>query len=471
MRAKKFYGQAAILAACGLIFGGLAACSSESSTSSSDATSFSSVTSAESSTASSDSSWKLAHSESFDKALNLDSVEWTVDTHGDDSPYHVDDFDDDGRYFENLGGEAFYRALAKANVLRKSVTFGDKDWLRLELAAQDLDGDGKPDSVPSLDIANGQGVINVPAWNTGLVITAAEALPSEYRVEVELTALDFGGKRDGSWEYEGKYNGYAPGECKTNFPWVRKGDYTQEGAAEVDPCASPWGDVTKENGYYFLSIMDYERPAPHNNIFIHKHRKVGMDSYSVDASWAKNYKNCNPETGELFEYTEGTGNGVNHIYFDGTSFRDPSFAYNQFVMPTPCGTFVGDVEGQTIVSAVEVQPELMPGEKYTFAIERTKDSYVTELTGNFKYVGQQTYRYERPFISDDGRAIWHYNQTADEYDGRFNQTLEFSGPYGSFSEEMWPAGSAYPDNFIVGIPHLNYYEGSASIDNLKLYTR
>ena len=26
--------------------------------------------------------------------------------------------------------------------------------------------------------------------------------------------------------------------------------------------------------------MDYPRPAPHNNVFIHTHRKVAMDGYN-----------------------------------------------------------------------------------------------------------------------------------------------------------------------------------------------
>ena len=303
-----------------------------------------------------------------------------------------------------------------------------------------------------------------------------DTLPSEYRIEYELKTVDFGGKRtvDGeeTWNYDGKYNGYTPGECKTNFPWVRRGDYSQGGSETVDPCAAPWGDVTKENGYYLLSIMDYAHPAPHNNIFIHSHRKVGMDTYSVDASWATNYSVCNPATQELYPYTLSKANGINQIFFDGNSFRDPSFAYNEFVMPTPCGLRVGDVPGATIVATAELEPELMPEETYTIAIERTKDSYVTELTGNFRYIGHTTIRNERPFVDEDGQhSIWHYNQTADEYDGSLNQTLTFEGPFGSFSKDMWPEGSAYPDNFVIGIPHLNYYEGSATIDNLKLYTK
>jgi hypothetical protein len=34
---------------------------------------------------------------------------------------------------------------------------------------------------------------------------------------------------------------------------------------------------------------------------------------------------------------------------------------------------------------------------------------------------------------------------------------------------MWPAGSAYPDYFILGDPHLNYYQGSAAVTDIRLY--
>lgn len=420
--------------------------------------------------------WVLKYEENFDQNLDFNGVDWTIDPMGPDSPWYVDEFSDDGVYYSILGGESFDRALDSMNIMRKRVAFGQDGWLTVELAAQDVNKDGVPDAEPSLTAENGDGIISVPAWNTGVVLTGTDTLPSEYRIEYELKTVDFGGKRtvDGeeTWNYDGKYNGYTPGECKTNFPWVRRGDYSQGGSDTVDPCAAPWGDVTKENGYYLLSIMDYAHPAPHNNIFIHSHRKVGMDTYSVDASWATNYSVCNPATQELYPYTLSKANGINQIFFDGNSFRDPSFAYNQFVMPTPCGLRVGDVPGATIVATAELEPELMPEETYTIAIERTKDSYVTELTGNFRYIGHTTIRNERPFVDEDGQhSIWHYNQTADEYDGSLNQTLTFEGPFGSFSKDMWPEGSAYPDNFVIGIPHLNYYEGSATIDNLKLYTK
>lgn len=414
--------------------------------------------------------WVLAAQEDFSSSFGVADQPWVVDPLGEDSPWYVDEFSDDGQYFQNLGGEYFDRALDSMNILRKRVTVGDNDWLTLELAAQDRDKDGVPDAEPLIDARDGRGIIDVPTNSTAAILTATNPLPAQYRVEYELHTMDFGGKLDGSWEYDGLYNGYTDAECQTNFPWVRRGDYSQDNSETVDPCAAPWGDVTRENGYYFLSIMDYAKPAPHNNIFIHSHRKVGMDSYSVDAGWAQSYKVCNPETKEIYEYTDSSALGVNQIFFDGSSFRDPSFAYNQFVMPTPCGLFYGDDPNATIVATAEVQPELMPGESYTFAIERTATSYVTEMTGNFRYIGHTTIRNEREFVTEDGRSIWHYNQDASEYDGSFDQTLTFEGPFGSFDKQMWPADSAYPDNFVIGIPHLNYYRGQATIDNLAIYT-
>ena len=34
---------------------------------------------------------------------------------------------------------------------------------------------------------------------------------------------------------------------------------------------------------------------------------------------------------------------------------------------------------------------------------------------------------------------------------------------------IWPAGSSYPDYFMIGIPHMNFYEGTASIKDVRLY--
>lgn len=266
--------------------------------------------------------------------------------------------------------------------------------------------------------------------------------------------------RNGSFEYDGKINGYDPEGVKTNYPWKRSGEF----GGPSDPSNPNFADVRPENGYYFLTIVDYDDPAPHNNIFIHYHRKVNMDAYNVNRS-ASAYQVTNPATGEKYGYTsdESTRNGINAIFMHGNKFKDSNMPYNEFIIETEAGTDIGN-----LVSAAEIQPELMPDEDYLFAIERTDNSYVMEISGNFLHAGDMTLRYEREFIAEDGRPIWHFNNRPDQYGGQYNQSWSDDGEY--TIDETWPEGSAYPDYFILGKPHLNYYQGSATIDDIKLYT-
>ena len=215
-----------------------------------------------------------------------------------------------------------------------------------------------------------------------------------------MRTLDFGGKRAGSWNYGGKINGYGSTGCKTSWPWKRSGSF----AGPAEPCNANFGDVRAENGFYFLAIMDYANPAPHNNVFIHNHRKVGMDSYNVSGAWASAYAVCNPATGALEEYQSSTTNAINSIFFDGSRFRAPEIGYQEFVMPTACGVRDGSDPEATIVSAAEMAPELMPGQSYAFAIERTATGYSTEMSGPFRHIGQATLRDHRDFVQD-GRPM------------------------------------------------------------------
>ena len=80
----------------------------------------------------------------------MDSAAWTRDPQGDDSPWHVDDLDDDGAVWRTISGPAFGEALRTFDVFRKRVTFGDGGWLTAEVAAQDKDLDGTPDSQPGI---------------------------------------------------------------------------------------------------------------------------------------------------------------------------------------------------------------------------------------------------------------------------------------------------------------------------------
>ncbi len=121
-----------------------------------------------------------------------------------------------------------------------------------------------------------------------------------------------------------------------------------------------------------------------------------------------------------------------------------------------------------LVSSVELRPEMLPRAAYRFAVERDASGYTIELSGPFRHVGQATYRLHHDFV-EDGRPIWHWNQTPGEYDGRFDRALRHTGPRGTYvTRHTWPAGSAYPDSFVIGDPHLNFYEGSAVVDDVRL---
>lgn len=411
--------------------------------------------------------WQLKHHENFGKPLPVDSAPWVRDPLGSDSPWYVDELSDDGEYFKIQGGEDFERHLDSFDILRKRVPFGKDGWLTAEVAARDFNKDGMPDNPPSLQnvtLPHGGRAARIDSNHGGaLLIRSTEALPSQYRIEYTLRTISFGGMRNGSFEYDGNVNGYDPAGEKTNWPWKNSGDFS--GPAHMGN--DNFSDVRNANGYYFLTIVDYPNPAPHNNVFIHNHRKVNMDAYNVTGGGA--YAICNPGTEELYNYNgpDSTHNGINEIFMDGSQFKDPSIGYTGFIMETECGTFTEDSE-YGIVSAAEIQPELMPRETYQFAIERDETGYVMEMTGNFLYLGQATLRYRRDFIQD-GLPIWHYNNTPEEYDGQFDQVLTYTGPYGSFSRHEWPEGSAYPDYFIIGNPHMNFYEGEATVDDIRLY--
>lgn len=409
--------------------------------------------------------WKLKYYEDFSEDLNIDEKKWVRDDYSEDSPWTVDgELDDNGKFFHIKGGNDFIDHLDSFWLMRKSETFGEDNWLTAELATRDYDKNGQPQNAVSFSnvtLENGEKAAKLDESNFdgGGLIRSSEPLPPEYRIEYKLKTIDFGGMRNGSFDYDGKTNGYEKGEGKTNFPWKASGDFS----GPSNPSNPNFDDVTAENGFYFLSIVDYHNPAPHNNVFIHTHRKVNMDAYNVNGQWSDDYSICNPDSGELYNYNnddKSTRNGINALFMNGDEFKEHDMPYNEFLIETDCGSYEGD-----IVSIAEIQPELMPDEYYTFAIERDKKGYTMEATGNFLHAGYKTFRFHRDFVEDD-QPIFHYNNRPDQYDGEFDQLWD-DGDYQI--ENTWPDESAYPDYFIIGDPHLTHYEGSATLSDIKLY--
>ena len=408
--------------------------------------------------------WRLIRSEKFNRPMRAgNDTGWFPNKDEKGTGYDVDAYDNDGEFFQTFGGDAFREHLAGLGLYRRSYTVGKKGWLTVELAARDREGDGRPDNVPSFRRTRSRalgsvGTFNVPDHNSAVVLRSTDPLPAEYRIEVTLRAIDFGGQRNGTWDYDGKTNGYRPDGCKTIYPWPGSPD------ADYRPAECDWFDVTTDsNGYYFLSIMDYPA-APHNNVFVHQRRKVVMDGYNRYQYTGTGLRYCDPGSGGFQPYEWGSGNGVNMLFMTPER-RYRSSPGTQYFMQSECGTEYGGA----IVSQADLIPEMMPELTYTFAIERLDGHYTLEVSGNFRNVGWATYRYSQPF--DDGKhPIYHYNQSADEYDGRYNQDWTYTAGERTFVDpDIWPAGSAYPDYFMMGIPHMNFYEGTASIDDVQLY--
>lgn len=384
--------------------------------------------------------WKLQYHETFDEAI-IEPAVWTEDTYGNNSPWHVPPFDEDGDYFIGLNGSTFTNDLASFRSFRKQFTYGQDNWLTIELYGRDADKDGDPETGGSFINDNGMAkLISTRHWDGG-IIRSTQALPPKYRVEVTVSNILFGGdtNNNGDWtdDYSGKsFNGYNEDELAT--PWKFK----------TNPYKPTYS--YSENGVYFLCITDYEKPAPHNNVFIHHHRKVVMDT---DNNWDGESSPWSSIWNPLKNKFETDGNRyINMLWLDGTTWGS-DWTGNAFRSWTPNGWQTG----------AKFADKYIPTEKYTFSVERDGENYTLSITGNFVYGGNTTYKASKPFTSNP--VTWHYNQTPEEYNGAYNEVKTYNGN----TYNTWPAGSAYPDYFFFGDPHINFYEGTAHFDDVKLY--
>ena len=419
--------------------------------------------------------WTLLYAEDFSTPLNGAVAPWVWD--GYSHPFDTV-MDDAGLWYQNDYGPDWNSAFNSFATYRKEFPVGQDGWLTASLSARDRDKDGVIEAPPSITIqAQGGGyvaVLDVPDHTGGAIFRSTYKLPPQYRIEYTLKTLDFGGKRHGSIEYDGRVNGYSTEGCKTQHPWGEGSNSPGwTGDASVPYCE--WQDVREGpygyNGFHFLSIVDFANPVPRNNHFWHYHRKVLIDAFSQHpdrVGSGTGGRVCNSKTNQYYNYRDGNFNTVN-MWISGLPDWTPGpggLAGNSQWFMTSCS---GGVAEQQLSSAAELQPELMPNAFYTFAIERDTSGYTLEASGNFARVGQKTLRFHRPFIVDNA-PIWHYNSAASEYDGRFNATLVQHDAYGSTTwPNQWPAGSAYPDYFVIGDLYTNAYEGRATLTDIRLY--
>ena len=133
-------------------------------------------------------------------------------------------------------------------------------------------------------------------------------------------------------------------------------------------------------------------------------------------------------------------------------------------------TFTPNEEQTPRVNTVEMIDKYIPGEEYTFTIVRTPMYYEMSVSGNFFYGGQTMYTHRKdhlPTKENYGVPTWHFNQTTNELGDYIPPTDTFD--LNGSNHETWPYEETYPDYFFTGMPHINYYQGSMTYTNLKLY--
>jgi hypothetical protein len=128
-------------------------------------------------------------------------------------------------FYQNDYGPAFLGALQSFDTYRKEILLGTDGWLTASMSARDWNKDGileRPPKITIVSSINDRRALQLDSsedHTSGVILRNTRPLPDEYRIEYKLMTYDFGGKREGNIEYDGKVNGYkASGPvypCKT----------------------------------------------------------------------------------------------------------------------------------------------------------------------------------------------------------------------------------------------------------------
>jgi hypothetical protein len=351
--------------------------------------------------------WVVAFREDFQHTSVPDAA-WDADPVPDDGP-----FADHGAFFEARG-------VVPPVAYRTSVPLGADGWLRLESYTRSASRpfhDLADVTADPADPSNRVLWIASPAHTDATVIASASPLPERYRVSLRVGFANFGDGKPG-------LNGYAGGER-----------------------AEPWwnDDATTQNGFYWLTILDAQ-PRPHNNSWIHHHRKVVVDSDNNYPAWTEMFDGSgfalNGEHPVMMFALDGRGTGSEMT-------GKPFLSYSAGVWQ-PSG-------------AIRAVDAYLPGQWYRVSIERSGNVYTLEVSGRFRYGGERTYRAS---IDAQARCIWHFNRTpADDASPCLDET---GWPSLGAAFPRWPAGQTWPDWFMFGDPHDNYYRGQVLYDDVQL---
>jgi len=181
--------------------------------------------------------------------------------------------------------------------------------------------------------------------------------------------------------------------------------------------SEPWGqtEATTENGLYFSAIYR-SVPQPHNNILAHHERIFFIDSDNNVQHWTTIW---DAATRRFFT------SGWHPIIMGAADGRSSATPEQGFPFMTEAA---GGWNRPGELLAFDAYEE---GAWYTTCLSRVENTVTMRISGRFRYGGQTTYEGVMP---DAGRLA------------------NFYGPH------YW----------LLGDPHINYYEGSFLVDDLTL---
>lgn len=349
--------------------------------------------------------WKVIYQEDFESSDVIDAKQWQTGQWQRDSFPDYDKFSEQGSYFleKNIQAPEAYRL---------STSFGQQSlsysgWLTAESYTRDKTTD--PTKLLSIqtdpiDKKNRVLKLSSPKHTDATLIRSSESLQGRYRISLKIGYPNFGNGVN--------LNGYDGDE--------RAGPWLQQSAIN-------------ENGFYWLAITDTV-PRPHNNIWLHHHRKVVIDSDNHYPAWSQIWNGS--------EFIDSGKHPIMIFALDGNGKTDeltgkPFLSYSQNKW-WPSGE----------IKAVDAY---LPEEWYQLVIERNKNIISIQLSGEFEYGGDKTYTTE---IDLNQQCVWHFNRAFDNKND--DCAKDESSDY-----KVWS------DYFFFGDPHINFYEGDVLYDDIK----
>lgn len=341
--------------------------------------------------------WKLVFSEDFE-SLRLAPAAFKPNT-----LVETDRHADDGAYFQERAAQAGKPFEAPFSY-RSSTRIGAEGWLQLEGYTQDPKRRAAElFSLQPRPSHPGDHVLRLSSLrhNDGAVLRSAQPLPPQYRV-----CLQAGFARFGNGRLDVEHNGYLGNER-----------------------AGPWLDMSSvfENGHYWLAILSAE-PKPRNNVWIHHHRKVVLDSdnnvYPAEdgGAWTRIWNGKSfVQSGErpVMIFALDRDHGDYPKKYDRTGQPFLSWAADRW-------------NPEALVHEIRAADAYLPERWYEVCIQKTVAEYRLSMDGEFKFGGRHKYEAALP--------------RAKVFD---------------------PSGS--PDYFMTGDPHVNFYRGSMLINDVRLY--